>query len=396
VSVTIGTSALALRYGVNPYQIPARVFTRDGSLPFEVLNGAPGYINLLDALNGWQLVRELRQTLNLPAAASFKHVSPAGAAVGLQLDETLRGAYFVPRNEELSPLASAYARARGADRVCSYGDWVALSDTVDEATARLLRREVSDGVIAPAYSAVALDMLKAKKGGRYTILQIDPRYEPPAMESRDVFGVTFEERRNAVVPSGTHLADIVTQRTQLDAHAKRDMLVGLITLKYTQSNSVCFVKDGQVIGNGAGQQSRIHCTRLAAGKADTWQLRQHPTVLGLRFREKIDRVDRDNAIDQFLRDDLTPAEDEVWRSFFAETPTRLSADERRDWLQRQRGVTLASDAFIPFRDNVDRAAASGVEYIAQPGGSQRDAEVIAAADAYGMAMVFTGLRLFHH
>ena len=385
---------LKLRYGVNPHQAPARVFA-EGGLPFAVLNGAPGYINLLDALNAWQLVRELRQVIGLPAAASFKHVSPAGAAVGLPLGDTLRQAYFVGK-EELSPLASAYVRARGADRVCSYGDWVALSDAVDLPTARLLRREVSDGIIAPGYEPRALELLKAKKGGRYTVLEVDPAYEPPELERRQVFGVTFEQRRNAIVPGPEHLANVVTRCKELPAEATRDLLIGLITLKYTQSNSVCLVTDGQVIGNGAGQQSRIHCTRLAAGKADTWWLRQHPTVLALPFRAGLDRVDRDNAIDQFLRDDLTPAEESVWIENFSTAPARLADDQRRDWLQRLNAVSLASDAFIPFRDNIDRAHSSGVEYVVQPGGAQRDADVIAACDQYGMAMAFSGLRLFHH
>jgi phosphoribosylaminoimidazolecarboxamide formyltransferase/IMP cyclohydrolase len=367
----------------------------DGSLPFEVLNGAPGYINLLDALNSWQLVRELRLVLGLPAAASFKHVSPAGAAVGLSLSDTLRAAYFVGHGE-LSPLAAAYARARGADRVCSYGDWVALSDTVDLPTARLLRREVSDGVIAPGYEPAALDLLRAKRGGRYTVLEIDPAYEAPELEARQVFGITFEQRRNAVVPSHDLLSNVVTTRHDIPEAARRDMLVGLVTLKYTQSNSVCLVSDGQVIGNGAGQQSRIHCTRLAAGKADTWYLRQHPAVLELPFRADLDRVDRDNAVDQFLRDDLTPAEEALWRSCFAEVPERLTPAEKRAWLDTLSGVTLASDAYIPFRDNVDRAHASGVEFVVQPGGAMRDQDIIAACDDYGMAMVFTGLRLFHH
>jgi phosphoribosylaminoimidazolecarboxamide formyltransferase/IMP cyclohydrolase len=368
----------------------------DGGLPFVVRNGAPGYINLLDALNAWQLVRELRGVTGLPAAASFKHVSPAGAAIGLPLGDSLRRANFVGERDELSPLACAFARARGADRVCSYGDWVALSDPVDLPTARLLRREVSDGVIAPGFEPEAFELLKAKKGGRYTILEMDASYEPPEMESRQVFGVTFEQRRNAVVPSAAHLDNVVTRRRELPVAARRDMLVGLITIKYTQSNSVCLVADGQVIGNGAGQQSRIHCTRLAADKADTWQLRQHPRVLGLSFRQDLDRVDRDNAIDQFLRDDLTSAEERLWRECFADVPSRLSLVEKREWLDIVQGVTLASDAFIPFRDNVDRAYASGVEYIVQPGGAQRDSDIIAACDEYGMAMAFTGLRLFHH
>jgi phosphoribosylaminoimidazolecarboxamide formyltransferase/IMP cyclohydrolase len=386
---------LALRYGVNPHQVPARVFA-EGGLPFEVLNGAPGYINLLDALNSWQLVRELRSTLGLPAAASFKHVSPAGAALGLPLSDTLRRAYFVGASDELSPLATAYARARGADRVCSYGDWVALSDTVDLATAKLLRREVSDGVIAPGYEPEALAMLRAKRGGRYTVLKVDADFEPPEQETRQVFGVTFEQRRNAVVPNAEMLRNVVTRRSDIPEGAQRDMLVALITLKYTQSNSVCLVAEGQVIGNGAGQQSRIHCTRLAAAKADTWYLRQHPTVLALPFRADLDRVDRDNAVDQFLRDDLTPSEDAVWRERFSDVPRRLSIEEKRDWLDQLHGVTLGSDAFIPFRDNIDRAHASGVDYVVQPGGAVREQDIIAACDEYGMAMVCTGLRLFHH
>lgn len=394
ISDSIGME-LKLRYGVNPHQVPARVFA-DGPLPFAVLNGAPGYINLLDALNAWQLVRELRQVIGLPAAASFKHVSPAGAAVGLPLSQTLRQAYFVGQDAELSPLANAYARARGADRVCSYGDWVALSDTVDLQTARLLRREVSDGIVAPGYDSEALEVLKAKKGGKYTVLQVDPAYQPKELEIRQVFGVTFEQRRNAVVPGPEHVANVVTRRNDLSADAARDLIIGLITLKYTQSNSVCLVADGQVIGNGAGQQSRIHCTRLAAGKADTWWLRQHPAVLALAFRKGIDRVDRDNAIDQFLRDDLTEAEEAVWVENFVDVPRRLAFSEKHEWLQRLKGVALASDAFIPFRDNIDRAHASGVEYVVQPGGAQRDADVIEACDQYGMAMAFSGLRLFHH
>jgi phosphoribosylaminoimidazolecarboxamide formyltransferase/IMP cyclohydrolase len=383
-----------LRYGINPHQVPARVFV-DGQLPFTVLNGAPGYINLLDALNAWQLVRELRQTLGVAAAASFKHVSPAGAAIGVPLSDQLRRAYFVGSGE-LTPLAAAYARARGADRVCSYGDWVALSDTVDLATARLLRREVSDGVIAPGFEPAALDMLKGKRAGRYTVLLIDPDYEPPHQETRQVFGVTFEQRRNAVVPTAALLQKVVTRKTDVPERAQMDMLVALITLKYTQSNSVCLVLDGQVIGNGAGQQSRIHCTRLAAAKADTWRLRQHPAVLSLPFRDGLERVDRDNAIDQFLRDDLTPAEEAVWRTTFAHVPRRLTTAEKQEWLEALRGVTLGSDAYIPFRDNIDRAHASGVDYVVQPGGALREQEIIGACDEYGMAMVCTGLRLFHH
>lgn len=386
---------LELRYGINPHQIPARVYASNGRLPFQVLNGAPGYINLLDALNSWQLVRELRHVLSVPAAASFKHVSPAGAAIGLPLSEALRQAYFVG-SADLSPLATAYARARGADRVCSYGDWVALSDEVDLATARLLRREVSDGVIAPAFEPAALDLLKAKRGGRYTVLQIDPAYEPTELETRQVFGISFEQKRNTVIPGEDLLDNVVTRRREIPDDARRDMLLALVTLKYTQSNSVCLVAGGQVIGNGAGQQSRIHCTRLAAAKADTWYLRQHPDVLGLPFRKGLDRVDRDNAIDQYLRDDLTPAEEAAWRESFAAVPQRLSADEKKAWLSGLKGVTLGSDAYIPFRDNVDRAHASGVEYIVEPGGAMRSADIVAACDEYGMAMVQTGLRLFHH
>ena len=360
-----------------------------------MLNGAPGYINLLDALNSWQLVRELRQATSLPAAASFKHVSPAGAAVGVPLSDPLRRAYFV--SHDLSPLAAAYARARGADRVSSYGDWAALSDPVDVATAQLLRREVSDGVIAPAYDPEALDILRKKRGGKYTLVRIDPGYVPPEVEQRQVFGLTFEQRRNDVLPTQAWLEDVVTRRKELPEHVRRDMLVALVALKYTQSNSVTLVVDGQVIGVGAGQQSRIHCTRLAASKAETWYLRQHPDVLGLPFRADLDRVDRDNAVDQFLRDDLTPAEDAIWRtSFQGAAPPRLNRDDKRAWLDTLRGVTLASDAFIPFRDNIDRAQASGVEYVVQPGGAVREADIIQACDDYGMAMVRTGFRLFHH
>jgi phosphoribosylaminoimidazolecarboxamide formyltransferase/IMP cyclohydrolase len=340
-------------------------------------------------------VRELRHTLGQPAAASFKHVSPAGAALGTPLNDQLRQAYFVGA-DELSPLATAYARARGADRVCSYGDWVALSDPVDVSTARLLRREVSDGVVAPAFEAAALDMLSAKRGGRYTILQIDPDYEPPERETRQVFGVTFEQRRNVVLPNEALLRNVVTRRSAIPEGARRDMLMALMTLKYTQSNSVCLVTDGQVIGNGAGQQSRIHCTRLAASKADTWYLRQHPAVLALPFRPGLGRVDRDNAIDQFLRDDLTPAEESLSRQRFSSAPARLSLAEKRAWLDGLHGVTLGSDAYIPFRDNIDRAHASGVAYVVQPGGALRDPEIIAACDENDIAMVHTGLRLFHH
>jgi len=390
-----GSGELALRYGINPHQAPARVWAPDGRLPFNVLNGAPGYINLLDALNGWQLVRELRQATGLPAVASFKHTSPAGAAVGVPLDDTLRQACFVGSGE-LSPLAAAYARARGADRVSSYGDWVAVSDPLDLPTARLLRREVSDGVIAPGYAPEALEVLRAKRGGRYVVLEIDPAYEPPATEVRDLFGVRLEQPRNAFVPTPQALDDVVTARRELDDGMRRDMLVALVTLKYTQSNSVCLVHEGQVIGNGAGQQSRIHCTRLAAGKADTWYLRQHPRVLSLPFRPDLDRVDRDNAIDGFLRDDLTALEEAAWQRAFSQVPARLGAADKRAWLDTLQGVVLGSDAFLPFRDNVDRAYASGVRAIVQPGGGVREQDIIAACDEYGMTMVCTGVRLFHH
>jgi AICAR transformylase/IMP cyclohydrolase PurH len=380
VSGIIGTDlpALILRYGTNPHQTPARIFRADGGrLPFEILNGAPGYINVLDALNSWQLVRELRQATGLPAAASFKHVSPAGAAVGVPMTETVRQSAAVPDSVELSALATAYARARGADRVSSYGDWAALSDPVDESTARLLRREVSDGVIAPGYAPRALELLKAKRGGRYTILHMDPDYEPPELERREVFGLTLEQRRNTVVPDRDVLRRVVTRRTELPESVQRDMLVALVALKYTQSNSVCLAVEGQVIGMGAGQQSRIHCTRLAADRADIWHLRQHPAVLALSFETDVDRVERDNRIDQFVRERLTP-------------------EAKRAWLDEVRGVTLGSDAYIPFRDNIDRAHTSGVEYVVQPGGALRDEDIIAACDEYSMAMVFTGLRLFHH
>ncbi len=390
-----GRGPRPLRYGLNPHQTPARAF-RDGPLPFSVLNGAPGYINLLDALNSWQLVRELRIATGLPTATSFKHVSPAGAALGLPLSDALRAAYFVADKDELTPLACAFARARGADRVSSYGDWIALSDPVDVATARLIRREVSDGLIAPAYEPAALELLKAKRGGRYTILQVDPAFEPPETELRQVFGVTLEQRRNAVIPSRELLHNVVTARKDISEAAIRDMLVALITLKYTQSNSVCLVTDGQVIGNGAGQQSRIHCTRLACAKAETWFLRLHPRTLALPFRGELDRVDRDKALDGFVRDDLTAAEERAWLTAFSMPPLRLSHAEKHAWLASLHGVTLGSDAFIPFRDNIDRAAASGVEYVVQPGGAAREQDIIAACDSYGMAMVLTGLRLFHH
>ncbi len=386
---------LPLRYGCNPHQAPARVLVRGGALPFRVLNGAPGYINLLDALNAWQLVRELRKALALPAATSFKHVSPAGAAVAVPMSEAVRKAAFV-EDLELSPLATAYARARGADRLSSFGDFAALSDTVDVATAALLKREVSDGVIAPGYEPAALELLKSKRGGSYCIIEMDPSWEAPETEAREVFGITFEQRRNAVVPGPEHLAKVVTLNQVIPEVARRDLILALITLKYTQSNSVCFAIDGQAIGIGAGQQSRVHCTRLAAGKADRWFLRQHPTVLELPFRRDLGRPERNNAIDLFLEEGLSPAEERAWLECFEKPPVRLTAAERRSWLSAQQGVSYASDAFLPFRDNIDRAAQSGVRYVSQPGGSVRDDDVIAAADEYGMAMAFSGLRLFHH
>ncbi|MCO5197553.1 MAG: phosphoribosylaminoimidazolecarboxamide formyltransferase [Anaerolineae bacterium] len=386
---------LSLRYGCNPHQKPACVSIADGPLPITVLNGTPGYINLLDALNAWQLVRELKQVLGLPAAASFKHVSPAGAAVATSLNETLKRIYFTGK-VELSPLATAYARARGADRVSSFGDWVALSDVVDVPTAQLIRREVSDGVIAPGFEPEALAILRKKQKGSYRLVQIDPDYEAPPTEKREVFGVTFEQVRNALVPTMADLENIVTDNGALPESARRDMIVALIALKYTQSNSVCYAYDGQLIGVGAGQQSRIHCTRLAGSKADAWFLRQHPRVLDLPFRDKIGRPERDNAIDQYLLDSLSSAEEAIWQQSFTTTPKRLTEAEKRDWLAQQHGVVLGSDAFFPFRDSIDRAQQSGVSYVVQPGGSVRDDIVIAACNEYDMVMVFTGTRLFHH
>lgn len=389
-------SELKLRYGTNPHQIPARVFMEDGAdLPIAVLGGAPGYINFLDALNSWQLVRELNSVLGLPAAASFKHVSPSGAAVAVQLSETLRRVYFVD-DLELSPLAEAYARARGTDRLSSFGDWIALSETVDVPTARLIAREVSDGIIAPGYEPEALSILAKKKQGKYTVLRIDPDYEPPELETRRIFGLTLEQRRHnrSVMPDD--FTNIVTDNRELPAEAVRDMTVAWITLKYTQSNSVCFVADGGTIGVGAGQQSRVHCVRLAGQKADLWRLRQHPRVLDLPFKADIRRPDRDNAIDQFLRDDITPNEKAEWSAVFSGTPHQLTPTDKREWLDGLTGVTLGSDAFFPFRDSIDRAAASGVKYVLEPGGSTRDADVIRAANEYGMTMVFSGVRLFHH
>jgi phosphoribosylaminoimidazolecarboxamide formyltransferase/IMP cyclohydrolase len=386
---------LPLRYGCNPHQAPARVLVREGALPFRVLNGSPGYINLLDALNAWQLVRELSQALKLPAATSFKHVSPAGAAVGVPMSEPARRAAFV-EDVELSPLATAYARARGADRLSAFGDFAALSEVCDVQTAALLKREVSDGVVAPGYEPAALELLKSKRGGKYCVLEIDPAYQPPEREAREVFGITFEQKRNAVVPGPEHLAKVVTKNKDIPEAARRDLLLALITLKYTQSNSVCYAVDGQAIGIGAGQQSRIHCTRLAGSKADRWWLRQHPTVLDLPFKKELGRPERNNAIDLFLEDGLSAAEEKAWLDCFDRAPVRLDAAAKRAWLGKLQGVSLASDAFFPFRDNLDRASQTGVRYVSQPGGSVRDDLVIAAADEYGMAMAFSGLRLFHH
>ena len=389
---------LELKYGCNPNQKPARIFMRDGSdLPLTVLNGKPGYINFLDALNSWQLVRELKAATGLPAAASFKHVSPAGAAVGEPLTDVERQMYFVEPDADLSPIACAYIRARGADRLCSYGDWAALSAVCDAATARYLKLEVSDGIIAPGYTDEALEILKTKKKGNYNIVQIDPAYVPAPQEYKDVFGVTFQQGRNNFAISEDLLNNIVTENRDLPAAAKRDMIVALITLKYTQSNSVCYVKDGQAIGVGAGQQSRIHCTRLAGSKADTWWLRHHPKVLGLQFVENIRRPDRDNAIDVYLSDEYEDVLAEgVWQQTFAVKPEVLTAEEKTAWIATLSGVTCGSDAFFPFGDNVERARKSGVQYIAEPGGSIRDDNVIATANKYGMTMCFTGMRLFHH
>lgn len=389
---------LALKYGCNPNQRPSRIYMADGSeLPVKVLAGNPGYINFLDALNSWQLVRELREACGLPAAASFKHVSPAGAAVGRPLSETDRRIYFAEGEGELSPIACAYIRARGADRMSSYGDWAALSDVCDADVARYVRREVSDGIIAPGYTEEALQILSAKKGGRYNVVQVDPGYEPASLERKDVFGVSFEQRRNDLAIDRALLANVVTKNRVIPDEAQLDMLVALITLKYTQSNSVCYVKDGQTIGVGAGQQSRVHCTRLAGGKADTWFLRQHPKVLALRFVDGIRRANRDNAIDVYISDehDDVLAEGE-WQKWFAVRPEVLTREEKAVWVATQTGVTLGSDAFFPFGDNVERAHKSGVSYIVEPGGSIRDDNVIDTADKYGIAMAFTGMRLFHH
>ncbi len=387
---------LELKYGCNPNQKPSRIFMKAGELPLAVLNGKPGYINFLDALNGWQLVRELKRATGLPAAASFKHVSPAGAAVGLPLSDTLRKIYFVG-DKPLSPLACAYARARGADRMSSFGDWIALSDVCDLETAMLIKPEVSDGIIAPGYAPEALEVLKAKRKGGYNVVQIDPDYRPAAVEQKDVFGVTFEQGRNEFVIDEAQLEDVVTRNKALPAQAKRDLMISLITLKYTQSNSVCYVKDGQAIGVGAGQQSRIHCTRLAGQKADNWWLRQHEKVLNLPFVDKIARPDRDNTIDVYISDEAEEVLAEGrWQQFFKTRPEPLTREEKRAWLDQLTGVALGSDAFFPFGDNIERAHRSGVQYVAEPGGSIRDDHVIAVCDSYDMVMCFTHMRLFHH
>ena len=389
---------LELKYGCNPNQKPSRIFMRDGGdLPITVLNGKPGYINFLDAFNSWQLVRELKAATGLPSAASFKHVSPAGAAVGLPLSDVDKKIYFVDEGAELSPIACAYIRARGADRLCSYGDWAALSDVCDAATANYLKYEVSDGVIAPGYTDEALEILKTKKKGGYNVVQIDPDYVPAPQEYKDVFGVTFQQGRNNFEINEALLTNIVTENKALPQQAKIDMIVSLITLKYTQSNSVCYVKDGQAIGVGAGQQSRIHCTRLAGQKADNWYLRQHPKVLGLQFVDNIRRPDRDNAIDIYTSDEYEDVlADGVWQNTFKVKPEVLTAEEKKTWIATQSGVTVGSDAFFPFGDNVERARKSGVQYIAEPGGSIRDDHVIETANKYGITMCFTGMRLFHH
>ena len=387
---------LELKYGCNPNQKPARIFMEGGELPLTVRNGRPGYINFMDALNSWQLVKALKKATGLPAAASFKHVSPAGAALGLPLSEVERQMYLAPEGE-LSPIACAYIRARGADRLCSFGDWAALSDVCDGDTARYLAEEVSDGVIAPGYTDEALEILKTKRKGGYNVVEMDPDYEPSPIERRTIYGITFEQGYNSLDISEELLRNIVTENKDLPLQARHDMLLALLTLKYTQSNSVCYVKDGQTLGVGAGQQSRIHCTRLAGDKADIWWLRHHPKVLGLKFVDGIRRPNRDNAIDLYIsqeHDDVLA--DGVWQTIFTEKPEVLTQEEKRDWIAQQSGVTVGSDAFFPFGDNVERARKSGAQYIVQPGGSIRDDQVIATANKYNMVMAFTGVRLFHH
>ena len=388
---------LELKYGCNPNQKPSRIFMNEGELPITVLNGRPGYINFLDAFNGWQLVSELKRATGLPAATSFKHVSPAGAAVGLPLTDVERKIYWVDDMGELTPLANAYARARGADRMSSFGDFISLSDVCDVATAKLIKREVSDGVIAPGYEPEALEMLKAKKKGNYNVIQIDPSYRPAPVEHKEVFGITFEQGRNELVIDKEMLNNIVTESKELPESAKIDLVIALITLKYTQSNSVCYAKGGQAIGIGAGQQSRIHCTRLAGQKADNWFLRQSPKVLNLPFKEKMGRADRDNAIDLYIGDEyMDLLADGEWERTFTEKPEVFTREEKRAWLDQLQDVALGSDAFFPFGDNIERAHKSGVKYVAQPGGSVRDDQVIETCNKYGMTMCFTGIRLFHH
>ena len=389
---------LELKYGCNPNQKPSRIYMADGSdLPIKVLNGKPGYINFLDAFNGWQLVKELKKATGLPAATSFKHVSPAGAAVGLPLSDVLKKIYWVDETIELSPLACAYARARGADRMSSFGDFISLSDVCDKATALLIQHEVSDGIIAPGYEPEALEILKSKKKGNYNIVEIDPSYVPEEIERKQVYGITFEQGRNELDINNALLENIVTKNKNLPDNAKIDLIISLITLKYTQSNSVCYVKDGQAIGIGAGQQSRVHCTRLAGSKADNWLLRQAPQVLNLQFADGIARANRDNAIDNYITENyMDVLREGEWQKFFKVTPDVFTAEEKRAWLDRQSSVSLGSDAFFPFFGNIDRAKKSGVSYIAEPGGSIRDEEVIARCDEYNMVMSFTGIRLFHH
>ena len=388
---------LELKYGCNPNQKPSKIYMNNGELPIKVLCGRPGYINFLDAFNGWQLVKELKKATGLPAATSFKHVSPAGAAVGLPLDETLAKIYWVDDVEDLSPLACAYARARGADRMSSFGDFISLSDVCDVATAKLIKREVSDGVIAPGYEPEALEILQAKKKGNYAVIEIDPNYEPDPIEHKEVFGIVFEQGRNELVIDDALLANIVTENKNIPESAKIDLAIALITLKYTQSNSVCYAKGGQAIGIGAGQQSRIHCTRLAGQKADNWWLRQSPQVLGLQFVDGIGRADRDNSIDLYIGDEyMDVLADGAWERIFKVKPPLFTAEEKRAWLDKMTDVALGSDAFFPFGDNIERAHKSGVKYIAQPGGSVRDDNVIDTCNKYGMAMAFTGIRLFHH
>ena len=388
---------LELKYGCNPNQKPARIFMKNGEMPIKVLSGRPGYINFLDAFNGWQLVKELKRATGLPAATSFKHVSPAGAAVGLPLTETLRRIYFIPADMELSPLACAYARARGADRMSSFGDWISLSDVCDVPTALLIKPEVSDGIIAPGYEPEALEILKSKRKGNYNIVEIDPDYEPEKLETKDVYGITFEQERNELNITDDFFANVVTENKEMTEDALRDLAISMITLKYTQSNSVCYVKDGQAIGIGAGQQSRIHCTRLAGDKANNWWLRQHEKTLNLPFIPTLKNPDRDNAIDRYISDESEDVLAEgIWQTLFTEKPEELTKEEKKAWLAQMTDVALGSDAFFPFPDNIDRAYRSGVKYIAEPGGSIRDDLVIEACNKYGIAMAFTGLRLFHH